>query len=159
MEVSGTGIVSKFSKCFSEFFLHQHVSKPIFRKASGEEVHTLDLLISECSDRIIDVETCEPLGTTRQAYLFLTFSIVTTNGNLRSFCGRKFNFQKADFVGLNSVFSNINWSNVLDGKDVQDCYSTLCSNYIKFCDAFITKNLHGLVKDVHQSQLKSYLIW
>ena len=69
----------------------------------------------------------------------LTFRIVTAYGTLKRFFSRNFNFQKADFVRLNSAFCIIKWSNNLDGKDVQDCYSTLCSNYIKHLHTFIPK--------------------
>ena len=66
MEVAGAGIEAIYSKVFRNCLLHQHVSKPTLRLASGLEKSTLDLLVSDSHGSVGDVELCNPLGSVNQ---------------------------------------------------------------------------------------------
>ena len=116
----------EFLDMLSDSYLSQFVHEPTFGN------NTLDLAISDNPLAIFNVYVCLPLGSTYKmklhSMLFLKFILkdvppITINPS------NFYLFKKGNYNEINKALKQMNWYELFENKDVDECYSLFNNKY------------------------------
>ena len=123
----------RFQTCLEECHLAQLVTFPTYRQARNvAPKSTLDLIISDDPDRLIELSEAEPLGHTPegQAHCMITgLMAVAGKSSSSSPTKPRYIWSRADFTKINSHIAAIDWLTLFDKRSVNDCYNLLVEKY------------------------------
>lgn len=119
----------------------QHVHFPTYvnEKNNRMKQNILDLIFSDCEDRVVNVEAGPPLSNYSNTYhISINFSLQLNNQNSRyNFSSKKFSVRKANFIEISNFFNNINWFKFFNNKDIDECYNFFLEKYYEACSLFM----------------------
>ena len=129
----------KFVDTLEDSFLTQFVTEPTFQSDDNiEPVNTLDLVIGDCPERISD-EICHfpPLGTIKMAHHVLKWSLNVQKTKFNSDAKYLKVFKSGDYKNMNDYFSSVDWPDIFQGRNVDECYDEFLKEYHLACGMFI----------------------
>ena len=97
-------------------FLHQNVIEPTFQVSDECPKSILDLVITEDSARVYNIEHGPPLGTTKKGHLNLKwdFDLKPVNDTAsKVFRKSYFEFKNGDFASFSNFINGIKWTEIL----------------------------------------------
>ena len=121
-----------FIECIRDTFLYQHINEDT-RHRNGN-FSKLDLLFTNEPSAVEQLAHLDPLGASDHSAL--NFKIPVKHHSKSSSCYYKAIYSKGDYNKLREIMMNINWVEVLDGKDIQSAYDSfedLLQKGIKEC--------------------------
>jgi len=130
----------EFIETLNETFLVQHVNIPTFQDVNLALGNTLDLIITESDNRILNLISNPPLAKIKKGHLILEFSYVVCGHTKieQNYNSNKLNYNKADFKEINNRMSDIKWP---DGAcNIDQIYSCFTEKYDTSCQANIPKS-------------------
>ncbi|CAF1120063.1 unnamed protein product, partial [Brachionus calyciflorus] len=131
------GCIYRPPKSLNNIPIFESISSfPTFVKSSGISENVLDLIITESSDRILDIESSPPLGNVQQGHLVLEWIYRTCSNSKKnlSSLNSDFNFRKADFLSMSSEFSNRDWPGIFKNKTSNEMYEAFINEYNDICN-------------------------
>ncbi len=137
-----------FFDTLNEHYLHQLVNFPTFSNAKGQRINFLDLVISNSSDRVFNIEPGPPLSDDCvQYHVSITGSVGLSHPyQKRTFVRSSFNYKKADFRNLSKEFERIDWSEKFRDQNTNECYDIFVTEYNRACDLWIPKKTVASLK-------------
>ncbi|XP_047141312.1 uncharacterized protein LOC124816247 [Hydra vulgaris] len=131
----------KFQECLNECHLTQLVTFPAYRQYRDAHFSsTLDLIISDKSDRSIEITRADHLGDTPggQAHCMIHGLFALTGHNTTTTPMKKrFIWGKADYNSISTCISSIDWITTFNGSSVHENYKILVKNYNNAVNKFI----------------------
>jgi hypothetical protein len=109
-------IQSKFIDTLNENFIYQHVNFPTFVQTTKEK-NTLDLIMTENSERIDNLTSGPNLGSSNQGHLSLRWKYQLQNKKQHEFKSTKYLYKKADYEKIQHQLNKINWINETNQLD------------------------------------------
>jgi hypothetical protein len=140
----------KFAENIEDHFLTQFVNKPTFQLDDSTCNNILDLIFSDCPERINDtIYHFPPMGNLDKAHHILRWNFklkaskLCNSNQLEVKC-----FNLGDYNKMDDFFSNIDWTSELNKVDVDQCYEIFLKHYRRACDMFIpTKKIAPAVSN------------
>ena len=131
----------KFVEALEEHHIFQAVAFPSFQNARGKRENFLDLVLCESQNRVFNVEEGPPLSDESEQYhVSITFDVSVCSGFSKPYFERSsFNFSKGDYVRLSDELEAIDWTSLLAGKEINECYSIFTKEYEIACNLWIPK--------------------
>lgn len=125
---------SIFVETIKDSFLHQHVeSETRFRQ--GQTPSRLDLLFTNESSMINDLEYLPPLGASDHVCLFFQFLCYTEKRLSKE---TRYNFHKGDYDLLRSYLGSVDWHSN-QNRDVVDQWNFLCDKVAEGVERSVPK--------------------
>jgi hypothetical protein len=128
------------SYCLNDCFLTQNVIEHTFQKF-GRTTNTLDLILTETSNRIYMLQHLPPLKTGPQdcGHLVLDFrySLATDTTTRHSDYKCKHAYNKGKYEELEKYFNSFDWENVFQNLTVNECYTKWLEIYETGCKTYI----------------------
>ena len=112
-----------------DVFLCQHVRSPT-RGRHGEQRSILDLILTPDDRNISNLIHLSPLGKSDHDCLLFDFICHMERRDLKRTIEV---IRRADFIGMNQEFNNIDWVEELSGLDVDQSYDHFCAKYHQAC--------------------------
>jgi hypothetical protein len=123
----------RFQACLEESHLAQLVTFLTYRNSRNEAPSsTLDLLITDDPDRLIEITETDSLGYTPmgQAHCMLSCTIaVTRTSDSPTTLGPRFIWSRANYEAIISVFASCDWLRLFNDRPVNECYNLLFDKY------------------------------
>ena len=108
--------------------------------ANGELKNTLDLVLSDDSRRVDEVDLGEPLGTAEQYHLSLRWTFHVDAQIQKHWCSRKYAYRRGNYESFALHFANISWSERFKGLSTEERYESFLDEYKRACDLYIPKS-------------------
>ena len=105
-------VSSNFLECIRDCFFEQIVDKPT-RFRIGQEPSILDLIITNDSNNVQNINYQDPLGHSDHLVITFDFVCYTQYSNTNTI---KFNYKKAEFEKIREGMT-LDWDKLLDNKD------------------------------------------
>nr|XP_047141425.1 uncharacterized protein LOC105844248 [Hydra vulgaris] len=118
-------------------YLHQVVNKPTFQMAVDKPANILDLIICDDLDLIINIEYDAPLGQITKSHYILKWEINILNSYEKKFNNKRFNFRNGKYKEMNLIFYKVNWVEIFDKMNTNQCYKYFLKIYEKACKQYI----------------------
>jgi hypothetical protein len=135
-------------------FLHQNVIEPSFQNNIGEMTNVLDLILTECKNRVFELIHLPPLGGINHGHHIITFKYGFESCASNSlFTKEKFIYNKGKFDEMSEYFENINWCSEFQNMDANSSYERLLAMYHDGCRKFIP------IIRLTNNQIKNGAIW
>ena len=137
-----TESTNNFLETLNEGFLTQNVFFKTYQHDFLTLTNTLDLVITESQERVYELKSGPVLGVSSQGqgHLCINWKYCLKDGTTNfgeKFKRTKYNYKKANYVGMKSYFGSINWSDIFMDKNVGSCYEIFVNKYKIACDEFI----------------------
>jgi hypothetical protein len=127
-----------FIGCLNDNFLYQNIVKRTFQVKTGCESNVLDLIITECENRIFLLKHLPPLGGIEHGHHVITFNYSYLNSPIEKFTTKKkLLYNRGDYEKLNDYFEDKNWCNEFLNLTANDSYNKWLKIYNNGCDWFI----------------------
>jgi hypothetical protein len=130
----------EFLELLDDNFIPQNVNLKTFQTDDGVFTNTLDLLLTETSDRINLDSVMPPLGDLLvKAHVVLNFSYkLRSSLNCQSeYKKAKLAYTRANYEKMNDEFESTDWQAMFVGCNTQECYTKFLKVYATTCDKFI----------------------
>ena len=101
------------------------------------KVNILDLILTNCSERIISLSNGGRIGKSDHCVLNIEVKIDFMKKNERA---TRPNWTKADIEGLREFLGNINWNQILIDKPVEEAWTTFRSTLELALANFVPKS-------------------
>ena len=128
-----------FLRLLNDEFISQNVTDPTFKQANGECKNVLDLVLTDIPERISNVSTGSPLGTTDQAHLSITWETNINKQPKTRFSSKKYCYSKGNYINLKNDIESVDWYSKLTNLDVKSAYVVFTDEYKKLCEKSIPK--------------------
>ncbi|XP_065679099.1 uncharacterized protein LOC101234374 [Hydra vulgaris] len=136
--VSNTDILSSnFIDILAESFLIQFVTKPTFQLDEITSNNTLDLIIAENENRVLDIIHHAPLTSLKKSHHVLQWDYVVKSAAVVGKHIEKRVYHKSNFVKISEYFNNINWQMEFNGHNTDDCYNIFLNHYEAACKNYV----------------------
>ncbi|XP_004208428.2 uncharacterized protein LOC101237181 [Hydra vulgaris] len=136
--VSNTDILSSnFIDILAESFLIQFVTKPTFQLDEITSNNTLDLIIAENENRVLDIIHHAPLTSLKKSHHVLQWDYVVKSAAVVGKHIEKRVYHKSNFVKISEYFNNINWQMEFNGHNTDDCYNIFLNHYEAACKYYV----------------------
>lgn len=126
---------SKFVECVNDTFLCQHVLEET-RFRHGQRPSRLDLVLTNESNMITDLEYLPPIGASDHACLVFNYICYADTKKSQE---ERFNFHKGDYTSLRSTLGNYDW-NVIETLDVEGSWELFSNRMAAAIDQTIPKH-------------------
>ena len=114
----------RFFDCLNDSFLIQHVDKPT-RARGSDKPSLIDLILTEESQTQVQptLQIDAPFGKSDHSVLTWKYLISTCNNDNDKEAPTEpvRNFNKGDFVMMNSLLQEVNWDNLFKDRDLNGC--------------------------------------
>ncbi len=97
----------------------------------------LDLIITECENRIFLVKHLPPLGGIEHGHHVITFNYSINNHKEKHITKKKILYNKGDYEKLNDYFEDINWCYEFLNSNANDSYNKWLKIFNNGCELFI----------------------
>lgn len=125
---------TKFLECLNDCFLFQHVTLPTHHRP-GQRANTLDLVMTNENDMIVDLEHTAPLGKSDHDCLkFIYRCYASQKGSTRT----NWNLNRGDYAALRRRLAEYNFRD-LEFIPIDDAWKKLHSAIIESMEATIPK--------------------
>lgn len=105
-------------------FYYQNVHNATFQESKNNSKNILDLVITECYERIYNIFHGPPLDSTVKGHHSLTWNYELRNFTKnKEFNSKPFNYCGGNYESFSRFFSEINWSQVLSNLTVDQMYN------------------------------------
>nr|XP_047138231.1 uncharacterized protein LOC124814487 [Hydra vulgaris] len=121
-------------------YLHQVVNKPTFQMAVDKPANILDLIICDDLDLKINIEYDAPLGQITKSHYILKWEINILYSYEKKFNNKRFNFQNGKYKEMNLMFYKVNWVEIFDKMNTNQCYEYFLKIYEKACKQYIPRH-------------------
>ncbi|CAF0947105.1 unnamed protein product, partial [Brachionus calyciflorus] len=167
-EINENSFENSFLDCLDDCFYYQNVFEPTFQTHIDHPKSILDLIITENSERVYNINHGPPLGNKNKGHLTLRWDYIlkpdqsTINNSFRS---SSYNYQHGDFDSISRLIGEINWDKLFDGLDADKMYDKFVSIYDFACSRFVPKkNLKRkdkpwMTKDLKNKIRSKYKAW
>ena len=124
--------------------LTQNVHFPTFKQADDTLKNTLDYIISDTPERVQELLGHGPLGGAKQGHLCLTWNYQLAKPLKKSkISSVKFLHKKGQYIKINEMFNEINWTSLFQNISVDHCYQIFQEKYNEACEKFIPKKANS----------------
>ena len=134
---------NNFLDTLNDCFLTQNVFFKTFQQEYSRLTNLLDLIITESKERVYELKPGRVLGGKEHGHLSMSWKYVIKNECANSFGDNyrrtKFNFKKGNYVGMGEFFDGIRWLEILENKNVVDCYKIFSKKFDLACELFVPK--------------------
>ena len=126
---------TKFLDTVTGNFLTQHVDEPT-RFREGQTPNMLDLVISNNEQLVQNIVSSAPLGKSDHVVLEVHLSIASQS----TVTPEKLNFYKGNYEEMIKELQEVNWTDELEGKTVDEAWNTLASKLTVTMEKHIPKS-------------------
>ena len=130
---------------FLQLGLHQCVTSPTHVLPDGRLGAILDLVLTSNPHLVSSVSTQPPLGTSDHLSLLCKLDL-TIARRRPTFSKTIWSYEKADFIELNKVLSNTDWSNAYFAEDVDLALSSWTSTFMSIVNKHIPSKVIKNIK-------------
>jgi hypothetical protein len=131
----------RFQTCLEESHLAQLVTFPTYRNSRKEAPKsTLDLLITDDPDRLIEITEIDSLGYTPmgQAHCMISCTIALTgSSDSPTTTLPRLIWSKANYEAIISFFASCDWFTLFNDRPANVCYNLLVEKYNKAIKQYI----------------------
>jgi hypothetical protein len=129
----------EFLDMLDDCFISQSVDFPTFQTKTGNFTNVLDLILSDNSERVVNVERGPPLGCLEKAHVTLTWEFLLANKVQQTTRELQANFlyKKGDYLGMEEEFDKVDWNTLFERKDAEECYKLFLEIYSTMRERFI----------------------
>ena len=105
-------------------FYTQNVRDPTFQVSRHDSKNVLDLVITECPERIYNITHGPPLGLLERGHHSLTWNYELKSRKKRDtkFTSSSFNYRKGDFESLSRFINEVKWDHILSNLTVDQMF-------------------------------------
>ncbi|XP_004207315.2 uncharacterized protein LOC101240603 [Hydra vulgaris] len=128
---------SNFIDILAESFLIQFVTKPTFQLDEITSNNTLDLIIAENENWVLDIIHHAPLTSLKKSHHVLQWDYVVKNAAVVGKYIEKRIYHKSNFVKISEYFNNINWQMEFNGRNTDGCYNIFLNHYEAACKTYV----------------------
>ena len=109
-QTEGDTFENNLLECLNDCFFHQNVYEPTFQMANETPKSILDLVITEDSVRIYNIEYGPPLGETNKGHFTLKweYDLKPIEKEDSCFKNTAYNFTKGDYSSFSNYLKGIN---------------------------------------------------
>ena len=133
-----SNLARSFLDTLTENSITQFVTRPTFVTADGRPTNVLDLVLSDDSSRVRELELGPPLGQAGQGHLTIRFEIALSKARSeKKFHSNLFVFSRGNYSKMKNFFSEKNWVELLGNKSTEEAYSKFLEVYRNACFEFI----------------------
>jgi hypothetical protein len=119
-------------------FFTQNVNFATFIKSNGELGNVLDLVITEDSERILEIKSSAPLGCVNQGHSVLEWEYRLCGESSESkTIPAVLNYRRADFLRISSEFSKLEWSRIFKDKNANEMFESFLREYNIICKSCV----------------------
>ena len=141
---SDTSAGAVFIDLLDDEALTQNVHFPTFKQADDTLKNTLDYIISDTPERVQELLGHGPLGGAKQGHLCLTWNYQLAKPLKKSkISSVKFLHKKGQYIKINEMFNEINWTSLFQNISVDYCYQIFQEKYNEACEKFIPKKANS----------------
>nr|XP_047144736.1 uncharacterized protein LOC105847031 [Hydra vulgaris] len=108
--------------------------------AVDKPANILDLIICDDLDLIINIEYDAPLGQITKSHYILEWEINILNSYEKKFNNKRFNFRNGKYKEMNLMFYKVNWVEIFDKMNTNQCYEYFLKIYEKACKQYIPRH-------------------
>ena len=108
-----------------------------FQVSDFETTNTLDLVLTSCKERVLNILNKQVLGNIMRGHHVLSFDYCTCSKTVKTFDNRAFDYNKGNYVKINEKLKQINWNNLFGKKTVDKFYCLFTDIYKNPCKEFI----------------------
>ena len=141
----------QFTECLKDCYLTQHVDKPT-RFRGTQKPSILDLILTNEEDVVSEIQYLAPVGNSDHCTLVFKYRCKVQESNSIT---KKYKYDKGDYAGMKDFFANIEWEDVLEGKDVQESWDEFSSKLEEAMQKFIPT--HTIGKQDRKTKRQSYM--
>ncbi|CAF0869829.1 unnamed protein product [Brachionus calyciflorus] len=128
----------------NDTFFVQNVNFATFLKANGTKGNILDYIITDSSDRISFIEPRAPLGNINQGHIMMKWTYKIEELQSKNHRISSFNYRKADYISMNSVFESTNWGLKFRDLDVNQMYENFLGEYHKVVEKYVPVKINTI---------------
>ena len=129
-------INSKMLECFRDTFWHQHVREATHHRP-GCQSTLIDLIMTNEEGMIKNLNHLAPLGASHHQVLKFNFSCYYIQSANQA---HRLLHHKADFEGMRAELQEINWDNLLEGKQALETHKTIEETITKMTEKHTPKS-------------------
>lgn len=120
----------KFIKCLEDFFMSQHVHLPTFQTSLSDVTEKLDLIVTECPERLRELRLGPGLGKFTKAHLSIEFVInIKEKPKTNPYHSNSLIYKNGNYTKMNEMFLSKNWRSLMDNLSPHDQYISFLKEY------------------------------
>jgi len=146
--LNGCSRSQSFLDTVMDLYLFQHVTQHT-RFREGFSPHTLDLIFTNEDNMIRDLQYLPSLGNSDHVCLQFTLSCYTERSDIPTY---RYNLRLADYVTMNNLLNEIDWTNFLASLSVDESWEYFSSTFSETLNSCIPLYIPRIHKSIYTNR-------